>query len=62
MHQNIFAQFVFPKPKVWYFNEKKATLGVRSPCVRPDPNSLLHFASLNSEGRQLKSSRGGQQH
>ena len=29
--ENISAQFVCPSPKVWYFNEKKPSLGVRSP-------------------------------
>jgi hypothetical protein len=30
MPQNLSAQFVCPNPKVWDFNEKKASLGVRS--------------------------------
>ena len=30
--QNLFAQFVLPSPKVLDFNEKKASLGVRSQC------------------------------
>ena len=32
--QNLCAQFVFPSPKVWGFNEKKASLGVRSPWIK----------------------------
>ena len=32
--QNLSAQFVCPSPKVWDFNEKKASLGVRSPCAK----------------------------
>ena len=32
MPQNLSAQFVCPSPKVLDFNEKKASLGVRSPC------------------------------
>ena len=32
MYQNLSAQIVCPSPKVWYFYEKKASLGVRSPC------------------------------
>ena len=31
MPQNLSAQFVCPSPKVWYFDEEKASLGVRSP-------------------------------
>ena len=41
--QNLFAQIVCPSPKVWDFDEKKASLGVRSPCVR-----------LNKHKRTLK--------
>ena len=33
--QNLFAQFVGPSPKVLDFNEKKASLGVRSPWIYP---------------------------
>ena len=32
MPQNLNAQFVCPSPKNLDFNEKKASLGVRSPC------------------------------
>ena len=32
MPQNLSALFVCPNPKVLDFNEKKASLGVRSPC------------------------------
>ena len=35
MPQNLSAQFVFPSCKVLDFNEKKASLGVRSPCFGP---------------------------
>ena len=31
--QNLSAQFVCPSPKVWDFDEKKASLGVRSPWL-----------------------------
>ena len=33
MPKNLFAQIACPCPKVWDFDEKKASLGVRSPCV-----------------------------
>ena len=33
MPQNLSAQFVCPNPKVWDFDEKKASLGVRSPWL-----------------------------
>ena len=33
--QNLSAQFVCPSPKVLDFNEKKASLGVRSPWMYP---------------------------
>ena len=32
MPQNLSAQIVCLSPKVWDFDEKKASLGVRSPC------------------------------
>ena len=31
--QNLFVQFVCPSPKVLDFHEKKASLGVHSPCL-----------------------------
>ena len=34
MPQNLSAQFACPSPKVLDFDEKKASLGVRSPCLR----------------------------
>ena len=34
MPQKLSAQFVCISPKVWDFNEKKASLGVRSPCAK----------------------------
>ena len=33
MPKNLSAQIVCPSPKVWDFNEKKASLGVRSPWI-----------------------------
>ena len=33
MPQNLSDQFVCPSPKVLDFNEKKVSLGVRSPCL-----------------------------
>ena len=36
MPQNLSAQIVCPSPKVWDFDEKKASLGVRSPCLQPN--------------------------
>ena len=41
------AQFVCPSPKVLDFNEKKASLSVRSPCNNPFRNyesELLPFS------------------
>ena len=34
MPQHLSAQIVFPSPIVWNFDEKKASLGVCSPCSR----------------------------
>ena len=34
MPKNLSAKFVYPNPKVWDFNEKKASLGVRSPWIK----------------------------
>ena len=33
MAQNLSPQFVYPSLKVWDLDEKKASLGVRSPCM-----------------------------
>ena len=35
MAQNLSAQFVCQSPKVLEFSEKKASLGVVSPCLQP---------------------------
>ena len=44
MSRNLSAQFVCPSPKVWDFNQKKASLGVRSPWFFfPFYVSLGHF-------------------
>ena len=34
MPQNLSAQIVCPSPKFWDFDEKKASLGFRSPCTK----------------------------
>ena len=31
--QNLSAQIVCPRPKLWDFDEKKASLGVHGPCT-----------------------------
>ena len=33
MTNNSSAQIVWPSPEIWDFDEKKASLGVRSPCL-----------------------------
>ena len=51
MPQNLSAQFVCPSPKVWDFDEKKASLGVGSPCCvwfikKPDTHiTYVHFVN-----------------
>ena len=46
MPLNSFAQFVCPSPKVLDFNEKKASLGVRSPWLMPNDCGWFVNASL----------------
>ena len=45
MPQNLFAQIVCPSPKVWDFDEKKTSWGVRSLCKQQNTDlSLSHTA------------------
>ena len=47
MPQNLSVQFVCPSPKVLDFNEKKASLGVRSPCRRKMRQELARTTQVN---------------
>ena len=38
--KNVSAQIVYPSPKIWDFDEKKASLGVLSPCVRLNKHKI----------------------
>ena len=43
--QNLSAQIVCPSPQLWDFDEKKASLGVHSPCNDLVPLFLILDAS-----------------
>ena len=54
MAQNLSAQTVCPSPKVWDFYEKKASLGVRSPCKH-----TIHYYYVLPEAMNIIRSNDG---
>ena len=46
MPQNLSAQIVCPTPKVWDFDKKKASLGVRCPCSVASQFFLRNISNL----------------